>query len=99
MMMAKAYWVATYRSIGNPDLLAEYAKLAAPAMAAGGAKFLARGNPVKVMENAANNRIVIIEFPSAAAAIATYESAGYQAAAKVLAGTVDRDIRIVEAVE
>jgi len=28
--MAKAYWVATYRSIKNPDALAAYAKLAGP---------------------------------------------------------------------
>ena len=30
--MAKAYWVACYRSISNPDALADYAKLAAPAI-------------------------------------------------------------------
>jgi uncharacterized protein (DUF1330 family) len=38
--MAKAYWVATYRNISNPDALAEYAKLAAPAIQAGGGRFL-----------------------------------------------------------
>jgi hypothetical protein len=26
--MAKAYWIATYFSVSNPDALAEYAKLA-----------------------------------------------------------------------
>ena len=31
--MAKAYWVATYRSVSNPDALAAYAKLAGPAIA------------------------------------------------------------------
>jgi uncharacterized protein (DUF1330 family) len=30
--MAKAYWVVRYRSIKNPDALAAYAKLAAPAV-------------------------------------------------------------------
>jgi len=30
--MAKAYWVVCYRSIKNPDALAAYAKLAAPAI-------------------------------------------------------------------
>ena len=35
--MAKAYWISCYRSISNPDALAAYAKLAAPAnQAAGG---------------------------------------------------------------
>jgi hypothetical protein len=30
--MAKAYWVVCYRAIKNPDKLAAYAKLAAPAI-------------------------------------------------------------------
>ena len=41
--MAKAYWIATYFSVSNPDALAEYAKLAGPAITAGGGRFLARG--------------------------------------------------------
>jgi uncharacterized protein (DUF1330 family) len=43
--MAKAYWVATYRSIKNPDALAAYAKLAGPAIQAAGGKFIVRGAP------------------------------------------------------
>jgi hypothetical protein len=34
--MAKAYWVLCYRNIRNPEALAAYAKLAAPAVQAGG---------------------------------------------------------------
>ena len=30
--MAKAYWIATYRSISNPEALAAYAKLVPPAI-------------------------------------------------------------------
>ncbi len=37
--MAKGYWIATYFSISNPDALAEYAKLAGPAIAAAGGTF------------------------------------------------------------
>ena len=48
--MAKAYWVATYFSVSNPDALAEYAKLAGPAIAAGGGRFLARGTAAKAYE-------------------------------------------------
>ena len=40
--MAKAYWVATYRSISNPDALAAYAKLAGPAIQAGGGRLTHR---------------------------------------------------------
>lgn len=96
--MAKAYWVATYHMIKDADKLADYAKLALPAIEAGGGKFLARGNPAKVYENTANARIVIIEFPSVAAATAAHDSAAYQDALQALGDGADRGIRIVEGV-
>ena len=46
--MAKAYWIACYRSISNPAALADYAKLAGPAIIAGGGRFLARGGTAGV---------------------------------------------------
>ena len=94
--MAKGYWVATYRSIKNPDALAAYAKLAGPAIQAGGGRFLARGNPSKTYEAGLNQRIVIIEFDSVEKAIAAHDSPGYQEALKALAGGAERDMRIVE---
>ena len=96
--MAKAYWVACYRSISSPDALAAYAKLAAPAITAAGGRFLARGNPAKVYENGVNQRIVIIEFDSVDKAVAAHDSAGYQTALKALGNGADREIRIVEGV-
>ena len=48
--MAKGYWVSCYQSIDNPDKLAAYAKLAAPAIIAGGGKFIVRGPASKVYE-------------------------------------------------
>src|SRR5581483_8147458 len=62
--MAKAYWIATYRSISNPDALAAYAKLAGPAIEAGGGRFLARGLPAQVYEAGVKERTVLIEFDS-----------------------------------
>ncbi|HWM47067.1 MAG TPA: DUF1330 domain-containing protein [Xanthobacteraceae bacterium] len=97
--MAKAYWVATYRSVKDPDKLAEYARIAAPAMAEGGAKFLARGMPAKVYEAGLNQRTVVIEFPSVEAAVRTHDSPGYQAALKALGDSAEREIRIIEGVE
>ena len=94
--MAKAYWVACYRSISNPDALAEYAKIAGPAISAIGGRFLARGNAAKAYEGGVTQRVVIIEFDSVERAVAAHESAGYQAALKALGKTVDRDLRIVE---
>ena len=94
--MAKAYWVTTYRNISNPDALAEYAKLAAPAIQAGGGRFLVRGTPSKVYEAGLNQRTVIIEFDSVASAVAAHDSDGYKAALKALGSAAERDIRIVE---
>jgi len=93
--MAKGYWIAFYRKIINADALAAYAKLATPAIQAGGGKFLARGMPVKAYEAAVNERAVLIEFESAQKAVATFEGSAYQAAAKLLVGAVERDVRII----
>lgn len=94
--MAKAYWISAYRSIKNPDALAAYAKLAGPAIQAGGGRFLCRGNPAKIYEAGVNQRLVIIEFDSVQQAVATHDSPGYQAALKALGGAAERDMRIVE---
>ncbi|TAK81352.1 MAG: DUF1330 domain-containing protein [Betaproteobacteria bacterium] len=94
--MAKAYWIACYRSISNPEALAAYAKLAGPVIQAGGGKFLVRGTPAKTYEAGLNQRTVVIEFESVAKAIATHDSEGYQAALKVFGNAAERDLRIVE---
>lgn len=95
--MTKAYWISAYRSIKNPDALAAYAKLAGPAIAAGGGRFIVRGNPAKVYEAGVNQRIVVIEFESLAAAIATHDSPAYQEAMAALGDGAERDLRLVEA--
>ena len=97
--MAKAYWVSAYRSISDPDALAGYAKLAGPAIAAAGGRFLARGTAAKAYESGLTQRVVIVEFASLEAAVAAHDSEGYQAALKVLGKGADRDLRIVEGVE
>ena len=97
--MAKAYWVATYRSISNPDALAAYAKLAGPAITAGGGRFLARGGTAKTYEAGIAQRTVLIEFESVAKAIATHDSLGYKAALVALGNAAERDMRIVEGVD
>ena len=96
--MAKAYWVVTYRSISNPAALAEYAKLAGPSITAAGGKFLVRGTPAKTYESGLDQRTVVTEFDSVAAATAAHDSPGYQAALKALGDGAVRDIRIVEGV-
>ena len=95
--MAKAYWITVYRSISNPEALAAYAKLAAPALTAAGGRFLARGLAAKAMEQGLMQRTVLIEFDSVAQAIAAYNSAGYKDALAALGkNAAERDMRIVE---
>jgi uncharacterized protein (DUF1330 family) len=95
--MAKAYWIAIYRSVSDPDALAAYAKLSLPAMIAAGGRILARGLPVEVHEAGLQQRTVVIEFDSLEAAKAAYQSPAYQAALAVLGRGAERDIRIIEA--
>jgi len=99
-MSKKAYWASVYRAVHKPENLAEYAKLAGPAITAAGGKFLARGIPSAVKEAGLMERFVLIEFPSVAAAEAAYVSEGYKAALAAL-GTdaVERDVRIIEAAQ
>jgi len=96
--MTKAYWVATYRSIENPDKLAAYAKLAGPAIAAAGGRFLARGPAVAAWEAGILQRVVVIEFESLDAARAAHESSAYQEALAALGDGAVRDLRVVEGV-
>lgn len=96
--MAKAYWIAFYHAVNNPDALAAYAKLAGPAIQAAGGRFLARGTPAKTYEAGLQQRVVVIEFDSVDKAVAAHDSSGYQEALKVLGGAVVRDLRIIEGV-
>ncbi len=97
--MPKAYWVTCYRSISNPAALAAYAKLAGPATAPFGARYLARGTAAIAYEAGLKERIVITEFDSLEKAKAAHDSPAYQDAVRVLGDGAVRDVRIVEALE
>ncbi|MGL4294960.1 MAG: DUF1330 domain-containing protein [Aestuariivirga sp.] len=94
--MAKAYWIAMYHSVSNPEALAAYAKISGPAIQAAGGRILARGMPAKTYDAGIDQRTVLIEFDSVASAIAAHDSPAYQESLKVLGDAVVRDIRIVE---
>src|SRR6188768_2917066 len=78
--MAKAYWIAAYRSVSNPDALAAYARLSGPAITAAGGRILARGLPAQIYEAGLQQRTVVIEFDSVEQARAAHDSPAYQAA-------------------
>jgi uncharacterized protein (DUF1330 family) len=93
--MAIGYWIGCYREIKDPAKLAAYAKLAMPAIEAGGGRFLARAVAAQAYEAGVKERTAVIEFPSVEQAIATHDSPSYQAALKALDGGAVRDVRIV----
>jgi uncharacterized protein (DUF1330 family) len=96
--MAKAYWVSCYHKITDPEKLASYAKLAGPAIEAGGGRFLARTTAAKAYEQGKIERTVLVEFDSLEQAVAVHDSAAYQAALAALADGAVRDLRIVPGV-
>jgi uncharacterized protein (DUF1330 family) len=96
--MAKAYWIACYHAVTKPDNLAAYAKLAGPAIEAGGGRFLARAAASLAYEAGQLQRTVLIEFDSVEQAKAVHDSAGYKAALAALADGAVRDMRIVAGV-
>jgi uncharacterized protein (DUF1330 family) len=96
--MARAYWIACYREISDPDRLAAYARLAGPAIEAGGGRFLARGKAARAYEEGVAERTVLIEFDSIEQAVAVHDGPAYQAALAALSGGAVRDLRIVAGV-
>ena len=96
--MPKAYWITSYRKVLDADKLAAYAKLAAPAIAAAGGRFLVRGTAVYAAEDGVLGRTVVIEFDSVEAALAAHDGADYQAALSALGDGAVRDLRIVPGV-
>jgi len=97
-MAKKGYWIVCHRSGADGAVMAEYAKLARPAIEAAGGRLIVRGNPAKVHEEGVNEPAIVVEFDSIEKAFAVYEHPVYQSALKVLDGKVKRDFRIVEGV-
>ncbi len=97
--MAKGYLITFYRSISDPAALAAYAKLAGPAITAGGGRFLTRSVAVKTYEQGLAQRTVCVEFDSVEAAMAAHDSPGYQEALAALGTSCERDMRVVQGVD
>jgi len=83
-------------TVTNPEDYAAYRPLAAASVAQHGGRFIARGGAVESLEGGwSPSRIVIIEFPSMAAARAWYDSPDYQKALTIrLANSTGRVIMV-----
>ncbi|MGE0640803.1 MAG: DUF1330 domain-containing protein [Thermoanaerobaculia bacterium] len=97
-MAKKTYWISCYRAVRDEAALARYAAAAGPAIEGHGGLFLARGPAARWYEGGLPQRVVVVEFPSLEAAVATHDSPEYQAALALLGDAVDRDLRLVEGV-
>lgn len=93
-----AYWINTFTEIRDHERLERYAAIAGPAMVAAGGRFLARGNPAFVFEDATPLRTTLIEFPSVEAARDAYEAPQYREALTVLGDAATREIRIIDGI-
>ena len=93
----KAYAVVVYEEISDEGKLERYMEIAPKAFGEFGAKFLSRGYPSIIKENAKCERTVIVEFPSVAKAKEFYDSLQYKVALDALAGGAVRSFKICEA--
>ena len=70
--------------VSDPEAYAEYAKLAAPAVAAFGGRYIVRGgNGTSIAGEAPAARVVVLEFPNRETAAAWRASPDYQAALRI----------------
>jgi len=98
--MKKGYWVVCYRSISDPDTLAnKYRPLAVAAVESFGGRFLTSpASRIEAHESGLAIRTTLIEFESYDKALAAHASDAYKKALDALGSAVDRDLRIVEGV-
>jgi len=91
-----AYIIAQI-NVTNPEKYQEYAKLAGPAGAKYGGRFLVRGGAKTTLEgDVPYQRIVINEFKDVETAKRFYNSVEYQAARQKRLGAADFNMIIVE---
>ena len=83
--------------VTDPVKYEQYKAVASAAIARHGGRYLARGGATAVLEGDWQpNRVVVLEFPSLAAAKAFYDSPEYVEARAVRAGAANMDIIAVE---
>lgn len=96
--MPQAYWIA-HVDVTDEEAYSRYAKLAGPAIAKHGGKFLARGGRHVSLEGTDRARNVVAVFPSLEEAEACYRGPDYQEALSHARGASERDLMIVEALD
>lgn len=90
-----ALWIA-HVEVTDADAYSEYAKRATGVIASHGGVFLARAGRYVQLEGRDRARNVVARFPSVDAAVACYNSPGYQEALSFARSAAKRDLVIVE---
>lgn len=93
--MTKGYWVG-FVDVTDPEGYKAYIAANAAAFAKYGGRFLVRGGPREAVEGTVRSRIVVIEFPDKASALACWTSPEYAAAKAHRDGRAVADLAIVE---
>ena len=70
----KAYWIAIYKDMKNPENIKKYAEKASPAIKKYNGIILARGGKVETIEGNPSPRTVLIQFPTMEDALECYNS-------------------------
>jgi len=93
--MPKGYIIG-HVTVTNPETYPEYIRRNTPVLEQLGARFIVRGGQSQVMEGQANERHVVIEFPSYEAALAAYHDPEYQEIAEIRKASGESVIIVVE---
>jgi uncharacterized protein (DUF1330 family) len=93
--MAKGYWVA-FADVPDPEGYKAYIAENAKAFRKYGGRFLVRGGATEVAEGKPRSRVVVIEFPTYAAALECYRSPEYAKAMALRTDKAVMDLAITE---
>lgn len=76
-------YVFMHADVSDPDGYEEFKSLAAAAIADHDGRYLVRGGAMQPLEGEWRSRVILVEFPTYAAALAFYDSDAYQKARQV----------------
>jgi uncharacterized protein (DUF1330 family) len=93
--MAKGYWIA-HVDISDPEGYKGYVAANAEPFKKYGAKFLVRGGKSECVEGKVRSRLIVLEFPDYATALACYRSPEYEKARKLRIGKSEADLIVIE---
>ena len=93
--MPKGYLIG-HITVTNPEAYKEYVERDTPIVEAHGGRFVIRGGRSQTVEGEANERHVVVEFPSYEAARGFYESAEYQEVMAIRQANAESTMILVE---